>query len=820
MAELSLIAGMNYLGKKDKKSKVISKNKKTNDQIILDSYKQSPYHSTISKESGKSFDRMYEKNMDSAKYMIPSSFVPDEDAMILGAGTDELGTMQGSFEDQFVLQKSSSKKVRASNEGREGQNTMNCLTSKWANFNADGDDMTLGVIDKNSEEFKHNNMHAFNRMRDFAEPDYEDNRPLEAFTGYSEHYVPKREMKPLFKPTKNSTITNDAANLIALEEQRMYETVGLKKNGQRLMEPKQNAPVLGLTEEDEFYGGGYDSTRIMPKSSNELRRADNQQISYQAPMMHGKKGSKRPTMPVFEKRRANLVEENRESFHSGGLRSQRNNDNIELKDISRQVSQQVIGPKAGLTGAYTPKIQGKIKQSQKVTYKGQVGGASMTGKMATQDVKSMQVYDTQRMYTNSEYRGNAQGHTVAPRLSSTEVVRGKQELERMQDGHAQRKGQGQVANNYWETIRGKQELERMQDGHAQRGSQGQVANNYWETIRGKQELERMQDGHAARNAGNRTINYNDKIHGKQELENFQNGHAARGSVGNRTIDYNERINGKQSIGRMADGHASRGSMGNMSAPTDRVRATIKQSTVGQDRSTFVGGPIATIASLQDNVRDTIKQFTVGQDRSTFVGGPIAPIAELQDNVRATQKQMHVQQTYQAPVGQNLGNGYITDQVTAPTTIRQQNVTVDHFNAAGSSALSSANPVDSNVFFAPTTLKQLHTQQYIGNAGNNFQAADQQQYYTAQYANKDTLLQGRAPTAANVNAIPTAMGMGAVTLSDNIDQGYIGLPSQRGHDYQTNMNVEQRIMPYHDENIKKYGTLNNNPYVNSQYFGYK
>lgn len=760
MAELSLIAGMNYLGKKDKKSKVISKNKKTNDQIILDSYKQSPYHSTISKESGKSFDRMYEKNMDSAKYMIPSSFVPDEDAMILGAGTDELGTMQGSFEDQFVLQKSSSKKVRASNEGREGQNTMNCLTSKWANFNADGDDMTLGVIDKNSEEFKHNNMHAFNRMRDFAEPDYEDNRPLEAFTGYSEHYVPKREMKPLFKPTKNSTITNDAANLIALEEQRMYETVGLKKNGQRLMEPKQNAPVLGLTEEDEFYGGGYDSTRIMPKSSNELRRADNQQISYQAPMMHGKKGSKRPTMPVFEKRRANLVEENRESFHSGGLRSQRNNDNIELKDISRQVSQQVIGPKAGLTGAYTPKIQGKIKQSQKVTYKGQVGGASMTGKMATQDVKSMQVYDTQRMYTNSEYRGNAQGHTVAPRLSSTEVVRGKQELERMQDGHA------------------------------------------------------------ARNAGNRTINYNEKIHGKQELENFQNGHAARGSVGNRTIDYNERINGKQSIGRMADGHASRGSMGNMSAPTDRVRATIKQSTVGQDRSTFVGGPIATIASLQDNVRDTIKQFTVGQDRSTFVGGPIAPIAELQDNVRATQKQMHVQQTYQAPVGQNLGNGYITDQVTAPTTIRQQNVTVDHFNAAGSSALSSANPVDSNVFFAPTTLKQLHTQQYIGNAGNNFQAADQQQYYTAQYANKDTLLQGRAPTAANVNAIPTAMGMGAVTLSDNIDQGYIGLPSQRGHDYQTNMNVEQRIMPYHDENIKKYGTLNNNPYVNSQYFGYK
>jgi hypothetical protein len=796
MAELSLIAGMNYLGKEKKKQKVVSKNKKTNDQIILDSYKQSPYHSNTSKKMGKEFDNMYAKNMDSTKYMIPSYYVPEDDTLVLGAGTEELGSVEDSFLDQFELQKSKSGKVKASNERGEGYDTLNCLTAKWANFKEDGDDMTLGVIDKDAEEFKHNNMHAFNRMRDFAEPDYEDNRPLEAFTGYSENYVPKREMKPLFKPTKNSFVGNTGpAELIALEEERMYETVGLKKNGEKLMEPKQNAPVLGLTEEDEFYQGGYDSTRIMPKTSNELRRADNQQVSYEAPMIHGKKGSKRPTMPRFEKRRANLVEDNRENFHSGGLRAQRNNDNIEMKDTGRSVSQAIIGPKAGINTVYNPKTQGKIKQSQKITIKGQVGQASMMGKRATQDINSMQVHDTQRMYTNVEYQGGGQGRQRGAIISKDENIRGKQTLERMNDGHASRGNAGTKSYNYDEKINGKQYLGKVQDGHASRG-----------------------------NAGTKSYNYDEKINGKQTLERKSDGHASRGNAGTKSYNYDEKINGKQTLERMNDGHASRGSAGNRAFnPNDRARNTIKQSTVSLDRSTFVSGPTTHISELQDKVRTTINEGLVGLERSTFVSGPTTHISELQDKVRNTQKQMHVQQTYSAPLGQSLNQGYITDQVTAPITHRQQNVTINHVGNAGSSAINTNNPVDSNVFFAPTTLKQLHTQEYIGNAGNNYESADQQQYYNARYnINKDQLVQGRAPTMANVNAIPTAENMGQMMFPDQqIDNyNYVGLPSQQGNSYQPNIHVEQRIMPYHSDNIGQYNTLEQNPYVNTDYYGYK
>ena len=136
MAELSLIAGMNYFENKGKDTKTIIKNKKTNDQIILDSYIQNPYHSTTISESSKEYDKMYEKNMDSAKYMIPSYFVPEDDELVLGAGTDHISKDQESFETQFDLQASKSHKVRAGNERGEGFNTINSLTSKWSNFNS------------------------------------------------------------------------------------------------------------------------------------------------------------------------------------------------------------------------------------------------------------------------------------------------------------------------------------------------------------------------------------------------------------------------------------------------------------------------------------------------------------------------------------------------------------------------------------------------------------------------------------------------------------------------------------------------------------
>ena len=64
-------------------------------------------------------------------------------------------------------------------------------------------------------------------------------------------------------------------------------------------------------------------------------------------------------------------------------------------------------------------------------------------------------------------------------------------------------------------------------------------------------------------------------------------------------------------------------------------------------------------------------------------------------------------------------------------------------------------------------------------------------------------------------------MGALTLSNKYqDNRYIGISNQTGNTYQPHMVVEQRIMPYHDENIKNYQTLKENPYNNMQYYGYK
>jgi len=144
MAELALIAGMNYFGEEKKKSNSQPRNKKTNDQIILDDHKNTPYHTDSVRKVEKEQRRIHAKrrnDMDSTKYMIPSYYIHEDGDAELGMGinNDDEEENEQSFLDQFELQKVSNKKVKASNEGKHGN--MSCLSNKWSSFN-DGDDMT------------------------------------------------------------------------------------------------------------------------------------------------------------------------------------------------------------------------------------------------------------------------------------------------------------------------------------------------------------------------------------------------------------------------------------------------------------------------------------------------------------------------------------------------------------------------------------------------------------------------------------------------------------------------------------------------------
>ena len=791
MAELSLIAGMNYLGQEKKQIKKNAKAKKTNNDIIMDDYKQSPYHSNASSKTAKQYNDMYKKNTDTSKYMTNAYYV-DEDDDVMGAGTNYAGDIESSFLNQFELPTAKNQKIRASNEGREGKNSMGCLVNKWANFSGEGDDMTLGVIDKNAEEFKHNNMHQFNRMRDFADPDYEDNRPLELFTGHSETYVPKREMAPLFKPVKNAVAQD--SGLTTLMEERMGDTMGIKRNGDKPFEPKQNAPVLSLDENEEFNAGmGRDTTRIMPRGIDELRRADNQQVTYTEPMMHGKKGNKRPVMPKYEKRKATLLEENRAVYATGGRQAQTSRDDIVMKGRNnRKVTSSVVNPKGGNYKAYDPRFEGQVKHSDKSIYKGQIGGCSGPTQRTQINEKSIILNDTQRMHTHYSVQGNAAGNTRGANISKDEKVRGKHVLENKPNGHAHRGSMGNAAVNFNEKFNGKQILENKPNGHAHRGSMGNAA-----------------------------IDFNMKFNGKQILERGPDGHAHKGSSGHATVNFNEHYHDtiKQQTVAVERPTYINGYTAHKTGMMDPVRRTIKQQTLDTNNG-YVAGYNAQNTGMMDPVRRTIKQQTLDTNNG-YVAGYNAQNTGMMDPVRRTIKQGTVHNNYQGPLGQHLNQGYLNDTTTAPTTIKETTELHDFIYNPGSSTMNTNNPIDATNITVPFATKQLTLQQnYMGGAGNDNMAMDQSQFYNGNYIEKDLLLSDRAPTTANVNAIPTIASMGQIELPDYQSYDYVGIANNPGNMYNPNANVLTRDYRTYGDNIGQYGVLDKNPYVNTDYFGYK
>ena len=170
------------------------------------------------------------------------------------------------------------------------------------------DDMTYGFIDKN--KFTHNNMVPF-----FSAPSYGDDknqqtnlddlkqRKLEDFTGSlnSLNYRPKTERKPLFNPSVGLTNIYGMPNFTNFMSQR-YNPSKERRN-EFPTQPVKVTPGLNLGYNEVSKQGFHDLYRALPKTTNQLRSANNPKLSYHKPIIHGKKGDKRPIIPNIAKRR-------------------------------------------------------------------------------------------------------------------------------------------------------------------------------------------------------------------------------------------------------------------------------------------------------------------------------------------------------------------------------------------------------------------------------------------------------------------------------------------------------------------------------------
>ena len=168
---------------------------------------------------------------------------------------------------------------------------------------------------KITDKITHNNMQEFHSMRgkDIGKSNYKTK--LGIFTGNDEFWKHKKEQPNFFQPMKN--LTNVNGMKVITDKLKNRYMPSMYKNGDEL--PNSRKLVgKGLNGKDQI--GLYNTTRIMPKSTNQLRAKNNQKVSYKGEMIEsGMKG---------ERRTANL---NLTKFKKKDFREQRTSDFVKPK---------------------------------------------------------------------------------------------------------------------------------------------------------------------------------------------------------------------------------------------------------------------------------------------------------------------------------------------------------------------------------------------------------------------------------------------------------------------------------------------------------
>jgi hypothetical protein len=163
--------------------------------------------------------------------------------------------------------------------------------SKWTVFdNNNMQDMTYGIVDKEHFDFDNKIPNSKQRDKILDQPNPNTIPILQNFTGVGLK-PPKREVENMFKPEeyKNNPIKNfsEYADRYALALSQF-------KTKERPFEQQQIGPGVGLPADQDSLGGYHDTVRILPRSTNEMRRNDLPKITYDGRIIQGQKGSKRP----------------------------------------------------------------------------------------------------------------------------------------------------------------------------------------------------------------------------------------------------------------------------------------------------------------------------------------------------------------------------------------------------------------------------------------------------------------------------------------------------------------------------------------------
>lgn len=782
MAELALLAGLGYAGYMSEKDTNIKDKKQSStysDKVLLDDFRYSQYHSDTIKQMDEKVKNIYKQReqdtMDPKKFMIPVYYGLEDKAEQMGSGTNikQSNTNGETFESQFELSKFNPRSKPL------GSNEVNSQ-SPWSAFEAfdqgsgsepssTKSDMTYGVVAPNDKSFTHNNMNIFNRMRDMNTPGLglRDSRKLEYFTGSSTDgtYKPKKEVERFFEPVAGNTWGQGGMpSITTFIESRMEDGVRMEKRKEKPFEPRKIGPGIGLSIDQDSLGGLHDTVRILPKNIDELRRSDNPKISYQPPILPGKKGEKRSVVAPFEHRRPDKFRTNDAPVASGGqIKGQRTADNINLELGNRTFSTPVIGPAAGNYGVATPKMKGQVKAPKEKQFGPQNQGPASGQQKSLVNQNAFNPSDTQRTQTSFSNYGTIGGtrQAITP-YDPNNVTSPTQQLPSY-DLYGTGSSSGYNAYNPNNVANPTQQLQNY-NPYGAGSSSGYNAYNPDNIANPTQQLQNYNPYGAGASSGYNSYNPENVANPTQQLSSYNPVGAGSSAGYNAFNPYNvanptQQLQSYDPVGGAAAGFlpsafnpydlakstqqlqsfdpaagAAAGNVPSSFNPYDLAKFTQQQDLMTkQFQTNFVGqqthtthfedmakqtqqqdimarqfqnnliGKLAHTTQFQDMARQTQQQDLMTNQFQNNLTGPSSYIIPLQDQVKNTQQQDLMTQQFNMFLASGYQGPTTQLQDMARQTQQQDLVTKTNMGWMGTHQDSGYIVTDAH---APTTLKQL------------------------------------------------------------------------------------------------------------------
>ena len=835
--ELLIIGALAYAGKKinekDDEEQSVSVKPKCSTKKKKSNIKKNMYKFKKKVENKKAVKEKIYQNHKAALNPSKTNYISRNNVK----QENNINKSNDSFTEQFNVLKFDAQQPTSFNSF--GQNDEN-----YSSFNSNHQDMTYNII-KNNDNFLHNNMQPGTSQRDFPLQTNEGvmkNR-LELFTGFPEDFKAKKESKPLFEPMQDLSFVNGMPVATDYLEQRYIPSY--KKNDQDLPFENKVKVIPGI--EGQNQEGIYGTYRVLPKTTDDLRAANNPKMTYQAGKIEAvKKGEYRGTNPNVQSYKPLTYKVNKKDEllpTYAHVRAQTIRNKIQMPNTNRQQSIYHTGPAKSSDNVATPdQMRAKYRENTKIEYASDAISRNVTSNVnkILQNKNAMKLAPTRKQVTSDKSIHGGVGNASANKAYSINrkdiplttlrqlmienknimgvtdtnnkgyvfskdfvlPTTGKETLvENDRDGNIRQVGGGHAYNPNDLAKETTKELfvGDVRDGNMTGRDGGYVYDpNHLakETIK-QTVIGQSRDGNMTGRDGGYVYDPNHLA--KDTIKQSVIGQARDGNItgGEKGYVYDPNDIAKDTIkqsiiGQARDGNINGGEKGYVYDPNDIAKDTIKQTVIGQARDGNIkGGDRGYVYDPNDLAKDTIKQTVIGQARDgNMTGREKGYVYDPNDKPLETIKEMFVDKTRDGNVKKIGGTYSHNSNDTARKTIKEMQI---HNNHTGVTTVSNKdiyvrNPNEiANRTIKETTVENNH----VGGAADNTQGTySHNPNEIAKRTIKEMFIDNKHVGTAHGTeasyAEPTDQAKQTIKETTHASySGGIAMPTDRNTGYQTN-----------------------------------